>query len=164
MFNIYVAKRLEKRCRKINEPKLNGTQCGFHPGYSTTDQNVTLQKIFGNFWEYAKNFYTCFVDLEKAYDLVSREKLSGVLREYGVDRLSLAVNSLYSCSEVCAHVGKVKSRPFTVGVGLRQGCVLSPLFPRAASGAPKSLIRAAKCLANFFQLPRFRLSTAVQQH
>jgi len=81
MFNIYVAKCFEKRCRKINEPKLNNTQCGFHPGYTATDQNFTLQKIFEDFWEHVKNFYTCFVDLEKAYELVSREKLCGVLRE-----------------------------------------------------------------------------------
>jgi len=44
----------------------------------------------------------------------------------GVDgRLLLAVKSLCSCSEVCVHVGKVKSRPFTVGVGLRQECVVT---------------------------------------
>ena len=49
--------------------------------------------------------------------------------EYGVDdRLLLVVKSLYSYSEIRVHAGKVKSRPFTVGVGLRQECVLSPLF------------------------------------
>ena len=67
IFNIYVAKRLENRCREMNEPKLNDTQCGFHPGHSTTDQNFTLQQILEKSWEYAKNFYTCFVDLKKAY-------------------------------------------------------------------------------------------------
>ena len=36
--------------------------------------------------------------------------------------------SHYSCSEVCVRIRKVKSRPFTVDVGLRQGCVLSPFF------------------------------------
>jgi len=70
IFAIYVAKRLEKRCRNINEPKLNATQCGFHPGHSTTVQNITLQQIIEKSWEYAKNFYTYFVDLEKAYDRV----------------------------------------------------------------------------------------------
>jgi len=98
MFNIYVAKCLEKRCREINEPNLDNTQCGFHPGYSTTDQNFSLQQIFEKSWEYAKNFYTCFVDLEKAYDRVPHETFWGVLREYGVDdRLLLAVKSLYYC-------------------------------------------------------------------
>jgi len=49
----------------------------------------------------------------------------------------LAVKSLYSCSEVCVCVGRVKSRPFTVGVRLRQGCVLSPLlFIVYVSGSP----------------------------
>jgi len=52
-----------------------------------------------------------------------------VLREYGVDgRLLLVVKPLYPCSEVRVRVGRVKSQPFTVGVGLRQGCVMSPLL------------------------------------
>jgi len=46
---------------------------------------------------YAKDFYTRFVDLEKSYDRVPREKLLGLLRECGVDiRLLLAVESLCS--------------------------------------------------------------------
>jgi len=75
------------------------------------------------------NVYTCFVDHEKAYDRVPREKLWGMLRKYGVDgHLLMAIKSLYSCLEICVLVGGVKSQPFTVGVGLRQGCLLSPLL------------------------------------
>jgi len=100
--NIYVAKCLEKRCREIIEPKLNNTQCDFGAGHGTTAQIFTLQQIFEKSWEYAKNVYTCFVDLEKACDRVPREKICGELWEYGVDgRLLLAVKLLYSCSEVC---------------------------------------------------------------
>ena len=69
------------------------------------------------------------MDLEKAYDLVPCEKLWRVVREHGVDdRLLLAVKSLYSCSQICVRYGRVKSRSFTVGVGLQQGCGLSTLL------------------------------------
>jgi len=79
--------------------------------------------------ECAKDVYICFVDLEKAYNRVPREKLWGVLQEYSVDdRPLLAVKSLCSCSEVYVRVGKVKSQPFTFGVWTRQGCMLSRLL------------------------------------
>ena len=81
IFNICVAKCLEKRCREINETKLNDNLCGFHPAHKTADKTFTPQKIFEKSWEYAKNVYTCFVDLERAYDRVPRENLSGVLLE-----------------------------------------------------------------------------------
>ena len=75
-----------------------------------------------------KNVYTCFIDLEKVYDRIHRENLCGVLREYCFDgRLLLAIKSLYSRSEDRIRVRGVKSQLFTVGVGLRQECVPSPL-------------------------------------
>ena len=121
IINISIAKCLEKICHEIIEPKLNDTQCGLRPGRSTTDQIITLQKFFEIPWEYAKDVYTCFVDIEKAYHQVTREKLSGVFRGNGVyDRLLLAIKSLYPCSEVFALVGRVKPEPFTVAFVLRQ--------------------------------------------
>ena len=91
--------------------KLDRTQCGFHVNCSTTNHTFTLKQISEQSWEYAKDVYNCFVNLEKAYDRVPREKLWGVLQEYGVDGrlLLMAVKSLYSCSEICVNVGGVKS-------------------------------------------------------
>ena len=118
--NIYVAKCFEKRCSEITESKLNDA-CS---GHSTADQIFTLQNIFVKSWECGKDVYTCFVDLlEKACDRAPREML------WGPQRFPrCGVKSLHSCSDVCVRVGRVKSRPFTVGVGLRQGCVLSPFL------------------------------------
>ena len=123
------AKCLERRCREIVEPQLEDAQCGFRPGRCTTDQIFSLQQVFEKSWEYAKEVYACFVDLEKAYDRVPRDKLWSVLQEYGVDgQLLAAIKSLYKQSEVFVRVNGMKTKPFNVSVGLRQGCVLSPLL------------------------------------
>ena len=51
------------------------------------------------------------------------------MREYGVDgQLLRAIKSFYCRSEVCVRVNGKQSKPFYMGVGLRQGCVLSPLL------------------------------------
>ncbi|VDP18006.1 unnamed protein product [Soboliphyme baturini] len=71
----------------------------------------------------------CFVDLEKAYDRIPRNNLWTCLRAYGIDgQLLRAVQSLYSDSRCCIRVNGVKSKPFNVRTGLRQGCVLSPIL------------------------------------
>ena len=90
------AKCLERKCREIVESKLEDGQCGFRPGRSTTDQIFTLKQIFEKSWEYGKDLFACFVDLEKAYDRVPRDKLWKVLQEYGVDgQLLRAIKSFY---------------------------------------------------------------------
>ena len=111
------------------EPKLEDGQCGFCPSRSNMNQIFTLKQIFEKSWEYGKDLFTCFVDLEKAYDRVLRDKLWKVLREYGFDgQLLRAIKWFYSRPEVCVRVNGKQSKPFHVGVGLRQGCVLSPLL------------------------------------
>ena len=123
------AKCLERKCQEIVESKLEDGQCGFRPGRSTTDQIFTLKQIFEKFCEYGKDLFACFVDLEKAYDRVPRDKLWKVLQEYGVDgQLLRAIKSFYCQPEVCARVNGKQSKPFNVGVGPRQRCVLSPLL------------------------------------
>jgi len=68
-------------------------------------QFFTRQNI-EKFWWYAKDVYTCFVDLVKEYNQVSCEKLWRVLREYGIDHcLLLDVKSLHFCAQVYVHLG-----------------------------------------------------------
>ena len=67
--------------------------------------------------------------LKKAYDRVPRDKLRKVLWKYGVNgQLLRVIKSFYCRPEVCVWVNGKQSKPFHVGVGLRQGCVLSPLL------------------------------------
>ena len=76
---------LEKKCREIVESKLKYGRCGFRPGCNITDRIFTLKQILEKCWEYAKDVFAWFVDLQKAYDQVSKDKLSRVLQEYGID-------------------------------------------------------------------------------
>ena len=94
-----------------------------------TDQIFTLKQIFEKSWEYGKDLFACFIDLEKAYNRVPRGKLWKALREYGVNgQLFRAIKSFHCRPEICVWVNGKQSRPFHVGVGLRQGCILSPLL------------------------------------
>ena len=78
------------------ESKLKDGQCGFRPGHSTTGQIFTLKQIFEKSWKYGKDLFACFVDLEKIYDRVLRDKLWKVLRVYGIDgQLLHAIKSFY---------------------------------------------------------------------
>jgi len=71
----------------------------------TLQTKFSLSSKFEISWEYAKDLYTWFIDIEKAFDLVPRENLWRVLWEYSVDScLLLAVMPLYSCSKVCVCV------------------------------------------------------------
>src|SRR5699024_7177242 len=69
------AKLLESRVRVVVEPRIADEQCGFRPGRSTTDQVFTLRQVQERAWAYNRPVFAAFVDLEKAYDRVPRDKL-----------------------------------------------------------------------------------------
>ena len=82
-------------------------------------QIFALQQVFEKSWKYAEEVYTCFVDFGKAYDSVPRDKLWAVLLENDVrGQLLAAIKSLYKQSEVCVRVNGIKTKPFSVSVGL----------------------------------------------
>ena len=122
-----LCKSLERKHRTIVEPKIQDTQCGFRPGQGTADQLFTLRQVFEKAWEFAKSIYTAFIDLEKAYDRVSRDLLWSVLKKYGISgRLLADIQFLYNDCKSHVRINGSKSDSFRVRVGLRQGCVLFP--------------------------------------
>uniref|UniRef100_A0A8C6KT40 Reverse transcriptase domain-containing protein n=1 Tax=Nothobranchius furzeri TaxID=105023 RepID=A0A8C6KT40_NOTFU len=122
------SKVLERRVRSIVESQIEEEQCGFRPGGGTVDQLYTLARVMEGAWEFAQPIHMCFMDLEKAYNLVPRGTLWGTLHEYGVGSFLLrAIQSLYQSSMSLVRIAGSKSDLFPVRVGLHQGCSLSPV-------------------------------------
>ena len=70
-----------------------------------------------------------FVDLEKAFDTVSREIVMATLRWMGVPEAEVRmVEGTYEKTTARVVVGEGASEEFEVKIGLRQGSVLSPLL------------------------------------
>ena len=123
-----VANRLSDYCEAHGI--LPDEQCGFRPERSTVDMPFVVRRL----QELARRrripLYMCFVDLQKAYDLVDRELLWKVLARAGVPGEMIAVILQFHDgmqAQVRMNNGEL-SDWFEVTQGLRQGCVLSPLL------------------------------------
>lgn len=122
---------LETRLRTQIENKLGEWQCGFRPNRSTTDLVFTLKIIMEKSWEWDKEKDILFVDMEKAFDRIPRERLWKVLSKdvYKVKpKLRRAIKSIYKNCESKVKLRNNDTNWFEIKTGVRQGGVLSPLL------------------------------------
>ena len=117
---------IEKVC-SLTERLIGEDQCRFRSGRGCVDQMFVMKQMSEKFVEKNKSLYVAYMDLEKVYDRVDREAMWRVLGMYGINgQLLKAVQSLYEKSGACVRVCREEGEWFEVGVGLRQGCVMSP--------------------------------------
>ena len=118
---------LIERVRCETENMVGEEQCGFRNGRGCIDQVFVMRQLAERFECKGKDMYVAYMDLEKAYDRVDRNAMWRVLEMYGINgNLLRAVKSFYDGSDACVRVCRQKSDWFSVNVGLRQGCVMSP--------------------------------------
>ena len=118
---------LIEKVRSLTERLIGEEQCRFRSGRGCVDQVFLMKQMSEKFVDKNKSLYVAYIDLEKAYDRVDREAMWRVLGMYGINgQLLKAVQSLYEKSEACVRVCRKEGEWFEVGVGLRQGCVMSP--------------------------------------
>ena len=118
------ARVLNERVKGLTVDKAMNEQGGFRAGRRCNDQIFAIKQIVEKTIEKDKKTYMAFVDLEKAYDSVSREKLWKVLDEYGVKGKLL--QALYVNGKARVKVGRMESELFGVCRSVRKGCTLSP--------------------------------------
>ncbi|XP_046978621.1 uncharacterized protein LOC124544203 [Vanessa cardui] len=102
-------------------------QCGFRAGRSTTDMIFTLRQIQEKCREQQTPLIIAFVDLNKAFDTVSREGLFELLEIVGCPpKLLKLIRSFHEETKGSAVFDGKMSEPFDMRRGVRQGCVLAP--------------------------------------
>ena len=76
-----------------------------------------------------KWLYCCFIDFRAAFDTLFRKALIFKLLQRNIGGSFLrTIQSMYSSIEYCVKIGNQVSDKFSSGVGVKQGCVLSPLL------------------------------------
>ena len=78
------AKILEQRARAKAEYYLSNAQFGFRKGRGCTDAVFALRQLCERAVEHNRALQLVFVDQEKAFDRVDREKLWRVLEQYNI--------------------------------------------------------------------------------
>lgn len=103
------------------------SQCGFRAGRSTVDMVFSLRQLQEKCQEQQKPLYIAFIDLTKAFDLVSRSGLFKLLEKIGCPPHLLAViASFHDDMHSTVSFNGATSEAFPVSSGVKQGCVLAP--------------------------------------
>lgn len=124
-----LAQILLDRIRPAIEPNLREEQAGFRRGRSCTDHVNTLRIIVEQSKEMKSTAYLLFVDFEKAFDSLRRDRMWEILSEYGIPASIInIIRNLYLESNLrVVHQGKVGPE-FGVLTGVKQGDILSPFL------------------------------------
>jgi hypothetical protein len=120
---------IEKRLRRQIEASLAEAQSGFRKGRSTLDHIFTIQEIISKAIEKSRTIYIAFLDMEKAFDRVPRDKLWEGLQVRNVDvKLVNVIKCMYRVTRNCVISNNLRSDEFQTRKGIRQGGSLSPLL------------------------------------
>ena len=122
---------LERRLADFLET-VNGicpSQFGFIRGRQGADAVFILSTLIEKAKADRKDLYVAFIDFSKAYDSVDRTSMQAKLLLEGVrGRVYTVLQSMYEHMRSVVSQGGSISRSFEHSIGLRQGCVLSPLL------------------------------------
>ena len=122
---------LKDRMERVVEGEnlLGETQNGFRPGRSTEDNLLLVRQIIDHCKSKKKKCYLAFIDLKKAFDRVRRDILWEVLKKANFSNHVInLIKALYQNTQQSVNLRWGETDWFTSNIGLKQGCVLSPLL------------------------------------
>jgi hypothetical protein len=106
-------------------------QNGFRNDRNCVDHLNSLVNIVESRLKINQSTFAAFIDFQKAYDGINRNLMWSKLLHQGIaskSKLMTALQGIYSNVKCTVNVNGCHTDWFDVSVGLRQGCILSPLL------------------------------------
>ena len=167
------ARVLLARLQKLAERIYPESQCGFRAGRSTVDMVFSLRQLQEKSREQNLPLYIAFIDLTKAFDLVSRDGLFKGLEKIGCPpKLHSLIESFHSNMKGTVQFNGNLSEAFDIRSGVKQGCVLAPtlfgiffsLVLRYAFGtSQEGVYLRTRSDGKLFNLARLKAKTKVRE-
>ena len=128
LFSLVLLNRLNDYVGKTKPLSIN--QIGFRKGKRTTDHIFVIKTLIDKLVrKEGKKIFIAFIDFKKAYDTINCKHLFHKLKRANIDGLFLQnLNSMYKSVKYCIKMQGGYADPIESFVGLKQGCVLSPLL------------------------------------
>ena len=126
IFGKVFARVVLKRLQVLAQLVYLESQCGFRANRSTIDM-ISLKQLKEKCREQRQPLFVAFIDLTKAFDLVSRDGLFKILPKIGCPptRFSI-IRSFHEDMKGTVVFHGSTSTAFNIRSGLKQGCVLAP--------------------------------------
>ena len=149
------------------------SQCGFRAERSTVDMIFSLRQLQEKCREQHKPLYIAFIDLTKAFDLVSREGLFDILPKIGCPpKLHSLIRSFHNDIKATIQYEGSTSTPFDIKSGVKQGCVLAPtlfgiffalLLKHAFGASTEGVYLRTRSDGRLFNLARLKAKSKVTE-
>lgn len=161
------------RLQQLGERVYPESQCGFRASRSTIDMIFSLRQLQEKCREQRKPLYIAFIDLTKAFDLVSRSGLFILLEKIGCPpKLLNIIRSFHDDMKSTVQIDGATSDAFPILSGVKQGCVLAPtlfgiffslLLDHAFKSAIDGVYLCTRSDGGLFNLARLRAKTKVRK-
>jgi hypothetical protein len=113
---------IEHRVREVTNVTEN--RFGFMPGRSTMEMIFLIKQVMERRREQKKGMHMIFINLEKAYDKVTKNVMWWVLQKYKVSTKYITlIKDMYD--NVVTSV-RTSDEDFPINIGLHQGLAMSP--------------------------------------
>ena len=161
------------KLQRLAERVYPESQCGFRAERSTIDMIFSLRQLQEKCREQHMPLYLAFIDLTKAFDLVSRDGLFTVLAKVGCPpKLLSIIQSFHDGMKGTVQYDGSTSPQFDILSGVKQGCVLAPtlfgiffacLLKHAFGSSTEGIYLHTRSDGKLFNLARLKAKTKIRE-